>query len=100
MSDHEVKHLPRTVERSPTFIWGRQGEECPYLSDLTTLEVGGQPKYYACVTHEHEAREVSRWAQDQSLPLWVVGGGSNVVCDDDQLDGVVLQLALKELTIH
>lgn len=73
------------------------GKKCPKLSTLTTLEIGGRPTYYAKVDQVDEAVEVARWAKSESVPLWLVGGGSNLLCDDDGLEGLVLQLALSQI---
>ena len=99
MSDDAQRGSSPSIPSS-TFVWGQEGDDCPLLSKLTTLEVGGRPRYYALVHHEHEACEVARWSQTHGFPLWILGGGSNVVCDDHELDGVVLQLGLQEMTWH
>jgi UDP-N-acetylmuramate dehydrogenase len=38
-----------------------------------------------------------RWAADRRLPLFVLGGGSNVVIGDAGFDGLVLHVALRGL---
>src|SRR5262249_54442932 len=35
------------------------------------------------------------WAAARNLPLYVLGGGSNLVVADDGLDGLVLKIALR-----
>ena len=81
-----------------SFLWGQVGGESPRLAELTTLEVGGRPQFYARITSEDEACEVARWARAHHLPLWVLGEGSNVLCDDHELEGVVIQLALQDIS--
>ena len=84
-------------EELTRFAWGIEGDECPPLSTLSTLEVGGRPRWYAEVHDEESARSVARWASAQDVPLWVIGGGSNILCADDRLEGVALQLAFTQI---
>lgn len=71
---------------------GRDPNVSTALSSLTTFEVGGLPRYYQEVDCEEDAIDAFRWARERQIPIWVIGGGSNVICDDDHLDGLVLQL--------
>ena len=49
------------------------------LAPLTTLQVGGPARYLAEAQNEEEVREATRFAQARRLPLFVLGGGSNLV---------------------
>ena len=60
------------------------------LAPMTTLGIGGPARYFAAVSHPLELRELVRWQQDSGLPLWILGGGSNVVIADEGLPGLVL----------
>ncbi len=71
--------------------------DCPKLSTLTTFELGARPKYYAKVSTVEQAVAVAKWTKQHKVPLWIVGGGSNVLCDDQFLDGLVLQIALSNI---
>lgn len=63
----------------------------PFLSDLTLLEVGGAPQVYIEVYNEADVLAAYAWAETHELPVYVLGEGSNVVCADSVLQGVVLQ---------
>ena len=60
------------------------------LSTLTTLEVGGGPDALCITTSETEAIEVAQWSITRGVRLYPLGGGSNVLCADEGLRGVVL----------
>jgi UDP-N-acetylmuramate dehydrogenase len=65
------------------------------LAPLSTLGVGGPARYYARVTSEDEVREAVAWARARDLPLFVLGGGSNIVLSDEGHPGLVLHLATR-----
>jgi len=65
------------------------------LAPLSTLGVGGPARYYARVTSEDAVREGVAWARARDLPLFVLGGGSNVVLSDEGHPGLVLHLATR-----
>src|SRR5271165_1420567 len=69
-------------------------EQVP-LSPLTTLGVGGPARYFAEAHTDAEVREAVQYAQARELPLFVLGGGSNLLVSDRGFDGVVLKIALR-----
>jgi UDP-N-acetylmuramate dehydrogenase len=68
------------------------------LAPLTTLQVGGAARYFAEVKREDEVREAVQFAKTRSLPLFVLGGGSNLVVADSGWPGLVLRIALGGIT--
>ncbi len=64
------------------------------LAPLTTLGVGGPARYFLEAHAEEEILEASAWARNQGIPLFVLGGGSNLVVSDKGFDGLVLHVAL------
>lgn len=65
-------------------------EQVP-LGPLTTMGCGGSARYLARPIDALGAARVVHWARASELPLWILGGGSNVLVADQGLDGVVLQ---------
>ena len=65
------------------------------LAPMTTLKVGGPAKYFAEIRTEEEAQEAFRFAREKDLPVFVLGGGSNVVISDTGFPGLVLRNELK-----
>jgi UDP-N-acetylmuramate dehydrogenase len=68
------------------------------LAPLTTLELGGSARFFARADSEAAVHEGQRWADGRGLPVFVLGGGSNLVVGDDGFDGLVLQVAPEGLT--
>ncbi|MGA9356260.1 MAG: UDP-N-acetylmuramate dehydrogenase [Terriglobales bacterium] len=64
------------------------------LAPLTTLKVGGAARYFAEARNEDDAREAVRFAKTRGLPLFVLGGGSNLVVADAGWPGLVLKVAI------
>lgn len=65
------------------------------LGPLTTLGVGGLARYFAVAENEADVAEAVRWAAEQGLPLFVLGGGSNLLVSDEGFPGLVVQIAIK-----
>lgn len=65
------------------------------LAPLTTLGVGGPARYFAEAATVNDVRAALEFAQTRALPLFVLGGGSNVVVADAGFPGVVLKVALR-----
>src|SRR5580658_10665441 len=63
------------------------------LAPLTTLRVGGAARYFAELRREDEVREAAEFAKTRELPLFVLGGGSNLVVADAGWPGLVLRIA-------
>ena len=70
---------------------------CPLLSELTLLEVGGAPKVYIEVYNEADVLAAYAWAEEHALSVYVLGEGSNVVCADTGIEGVILQYRGQDL---
>jgi UDP-N-acetylmuramate dehydrogenase len=64
------------------------------LAPLTTLQVGGPARYFAHARSESDVVDALAYAADRRLPLFVLGGGSNLVVSDAGWPGLILQIAL------
>jgi len=56
--------------------------------------VGGPARYFVEAHTEHEAAEAVAYAFARQLPLFVLGGGSNLVVSDSGWPGLVLKISL------
>ena len=64
------------------------------LKDFTTMRLGGPAAFMAEARTPEEVAEIYRQAKSQSLPVFVLGGGSNVVANDDGYNGIVLRMCI------
>jgi len=69
-------------------------EQVP-LAPFSTLGVGGPARYYVRAESVDEVRAAVEWARARDLPLFVLGGGSNIVLSDEGHPGLVLHLATR-----
>jgi UDP-N-acetylmuramate dehydrogenase len=68
------------------------------LAPLTTLQVGGAARYFAELRREDDVQEAAQFAKTRDLPLFVLGGGSNLVVADSGWPGLVLRIAIGGIT--
>lgn len=64
------------------------------LAPLTTIGVGGPARFFVEATNADEVREAIGYARSRSLPLFILGGGSNLVVSDAGWPGLVLKVSL------
>ena len=64
------------------------------LAPLTTIGVGGPARSFIEATNTEEVREAVGYARSRGLPLFVLGGGSNLVVSDAGWPGLVLKISL------
>jgi UDP-N-acetylmuramate dehydrogenase len=64
------------------------------LAPLTTFGVGGRARWFCEAGNEDEIVDAVSWARQRSLPLFVLGGGSNLLVSDSGFRGVVLRVGL------
>jgi UDP-N-acetylmuramate dehydrogenase len=70
-------------------------EENISLAPLTTFGIGGPARWFVRAQSEDEVVEASEWARSRGVPLFVLGGGSNVLIADGGFPGLVLHIALR-----
>jgi UDP-N-acetylmuramate dehydrogenase len=65
------------------------------LAPYTTLGIGGEARFFLEARSEASFVDGIRFAHEQGLPLFVLGGGSNLLISDDGFPGLVLRIALE-----
>jgi len=68
------------------------------LAPLTTLKIGGPARFFVRAESEEQVVRAFEFARENSLRVFVLGGGSNVLISDKGFDGLVLQIALKGIS--
>lgn len=85
-----------TQTRGCIFIPGpMQLQENVPLAPLTTFQIGGPARYFVEAKIASEVREAVAWAQSRNLPLFVLGGGSNLLVSDAGWLGLVLKISIE-----
>lgn len=69
------------------------------LAPFTTFGIGGAARWFVEAASEDEIVEAVGWARERKIPLFVLGGGSNLLVSDEGFDGLVLRMALRGVVI-
>lgn len=69
------------------------------LSELTTFKIGGPAKYFFEPDTKEELISSLDWAEKEKVKIYILGGLSNVLINDQGIDGLVLKINNKELKI-
>ena len=64
------------------------------LAPLTTIKVGGPARYFVEARTIAEVSEAVNFSRSRNLPLFVLGGGSNLVISDNGWPGLVLKVGI------
>lgn len=67
------------------------------LAQYTTLGVGGVARWFVEASAEDEVRKAMHFARAENVPLFLLGGGSNLLVADEGFVGVVVRLTGGEL---
>ncbi|NQU82989.1 MAG: UDP-N-acetylmuramate dehydrogenase [Parcubacteria group bacterium] len=75
-------------------------EKAVLLKDYTTFKIGGRAKYFFTANNREDIIEAIKWAKQESVPFFVLGGGSNLLVSDNGFDGLVIRIQNKEHRIE
>lgn len=62
------------------------------MKQYTTFRAGGCARYFAKAESIEDISEIRKFANEKSLPIFIVGQGSNVLVSDSGFDGIVVKL--------
>ncbi len=65
------------------------------LAPFSTLGVGGAARWFARAESVADVAAAHEWCAERNSPLFVLGGGSNLVIADEGVGGLVLQIAMQ-----
>jgi UDP-N-acetylmuramate dehydrogenase len=68
------------------------------LADTTTLKVGGEARYFFEALTEEDIVRASAFAAERKLPIFVLGGGSNILFSDAGFPGVVIRIKTQDIS--
>jgi UDP-N-acetylmuramate dehydrogenase len=70
------------------------------LAPLTTLGVGGPARYFAVCRSTSDILEALEFADRKKLPVFVLGGGSNLLIADEGFRGIVIQVLVEGIDLE
>jgi UDP-N-acetylmuramate dehydrogenase len=74
-------------------------EENKPLAPFTTFGIGGPARWFVEATSEEQIVAAIGWARAHGVPLFVLGGGSNLLVSDAGFNGLVLRVALRGIKV-
>lgn len=73
-------------------------EENKLLAPYTTFGIGGPARWFVAARCQSDVVEAAQWARERNIPVFVLGGGSNLLVSDRGFDGLVLHIALNGIS--
>lgn len=64
------------------------------LKNFTTMKLGGPARFMTEVRTAQEVIDIYTAAQQQSLPIFILGGGSNVIARDEGYNGIIVRIRI------
>lgn len=74
-------------------------QENKQLKDLNTFQLESVARYYAEIETKDDLVSAFDWAETNGQKVFVLGGGSNVVCPDGGVDGLVIRLVNNDIKV-
>ena len=62
------------------------------LALLTTFKIGGPADYFFVAKIEEDLIDAVNFARQQKLPVFILGGGSNILVSDNGFRGLVVKI--------
>ena len=75
----------------------RQNEN---MAKHTSFKVGGNADIWIKVKKVEQLKQIIEYAKEKSIPLTIIGNGSNVIVKDRGIRGITLQLDFQEIKIE
>ncbi len=75
-------------------------EENKALAPFTTFGIGGPARWFAEARTEDDVAAAVEWVRERGVPLFVLGGGSNLLVADTGFDGLVLHVGLLGIDVE
>lgn len=69
------------------------------MSSYTTFKIGGPAEVLIKIETVEQLQEVLNLAKTESIPLTIIGNGSNLLVKDKGIKGIVLKIGIKTLEI-
>ena len=69
------------------------------LAPKTTMRIGGEARFYAEPTTKKEVEEAATFAEEKGLPLILIGGGSNTIFADEEINAVIMRIKAEDVSV-
>lgn len=69
------------------------------LKNYTTMRLGGPARFITEVHSADELPQLYNNAKNQNIPIFVLGGGSNIIVHDEGFNGIILRCRIPGFTV-
>jgi len=99
----KFRHFIWSSHRSPSFGAITQGTQRVYamtirenisLAQYTTFKIGGKARFFCRVRSEDDLLYAINFAKANNLPIFILGGGSNILISDKGFAGLVIRMKI------
>ncbi|MEK7067562.1 MAG: UDP-N-acetylmuramate dehydrogenase [Patescibacteria group bacterium] len=70
------------------------------LAPYTTYKLGGPARYFFIAKNNEEVKKAVTAAAELNLPIFILGGGSNILVSDNGFNGLVIKMENREVMIE
>ena len=64
------------------------------LRPFTSMYVGGRARYFPSVNSSAELLQANKFAKENDLKIFILGGGSNIIVSDSGFNGLVVKISI------
>jgi UDP-N-acetylmuramate dehydrogenase len=64
------------------------------LASYTTFKIGGPARFFCHATSDADVVEAVTFARAKNVPVFILGGGSNILIGDEGFDGLVIHMGM------
>ena len=72
--------------------WLKQAKFNEPLAEHTTFKIGGPAEFWVEPQDPSELNSLIKAAKNKNIPIFVIGAGSNILCADSGIKGIVISL--------
>lgn len=65
------------------------------LAPFATFRIGGEARFFAEVQSLQELKQAIVYAKENNLPIFILGGGSNLLISDEGFNGLVIKISMQ-----
>ncbi len=69
------------------------------LKEYSSFKIGGKAHYFTEVKTKKELENALLWANEKGLKFFILGGGTNILVNDNGFDGLVIKMANNNIKV-
>ena len=69
------------------------------IRDYSTFKIGGQFRYFMKIKKKDDLKNIYLVAKEKNTPIFILGGGSNVIFSDEIIDVLAIKIEIKGFEI-